>query len=65
LQIGTAALASCGNLDLKLFVETANQFGPLKLTKGGRLTLSVDHVFNTGQLLRNSAGITWQNFQPI
>ena len=40
-------------------------FGPSTLTKGARITLGFDNLFNARQDVRNQTGITPLGYQPI
>jgi hypothetical protein len=51
-------------IDLKLFADTAQLLGPSPLTRGLRITVSVDNLTNRRQAIRNQAGTTPLGYQP-
>ena len=51
--------------DLKLYADAAQLLGPSPLTRGLRLSVSVENVTNSRQGIANLAGLVPQGYQPI
>ena len=71
LATGTTAapnrlsFAPYAKLDLKVFADLAQLFGPSAFTKGARITLSFDNLTNSRQTVSDQAGFTPLGYQAI
>ena len=57
--------APYAKIDLKVFADLAQVFGPSAFTNGTRLTLSFDNLGNSRQAVRDQAGFTPLGYQSV